>query len=694
MLLLLGVLAGLINHNVLDGPRFAGEVDAIRADPAVAERLGARITDQLIAAQPDLVAIRPLIQSTASALVASPAFGPIVRSAAIRLHAAFTGQDKGAVVLRLADAGTAVIGVLRTVAPQLATRLPDRIDVTLADISSQRFAARAIHLTRVVALLSWLLPLLAAFALLGAVALARDRWRAVTRAGIAVALAGVGVGVVGVVSSIVVSRANQGTLRGAIIAAGWRMTQGTLWRAAAALALAGCVLAVAAAGMAPRLDLAALTRRGVALLTARPSGRLALVAHAAALAIVAAGILLRPELTFGLLAALVGLALATVAVAELTMAAGVARLRPPGSSGTPRRRRLGRWLAMGVLPVVAVAVIVAVVAGDAIGGGRAIAATGDGPASSVPSVSAGCEGHAQLCDRRYDQVAFAGTHNSMTAADEGWFLPEQPDGVIAQLDAGIRVFLIDSWYGQATTAPGVVATAPQNYEAALRSASAEYGADTVQAALRLRDALLPTPVGPPTPYLCHGLCELGAVEWEPLMARVGQWMTAHPREVITFIIEDQVSPADTAKVFEQAGLVKYAYQPVAGQPWPTLRQMIDSGERMVVFMERHGGGARYPWLLSGFDWIGDTPFTARSVAQLSCEPNRGAPDNPLLLLNTWVNGFHALVSNAIRVNSYDTLWPYVTKCQARRGRVANFVAVNYYDRGDLLKVVDQLNGVA
>lgn len=56
----------------------------------------------------------------------------------------------------------------------------------------------------------------------------------------------------------------------------------------------------------------------------------------------------------------------------------------------------------------------------------------------------------------------------------------------------------------------------------------------------------PTPVGPVEPYLCHGLCEIGATLWEPQMAEVKAWLDAHPREVVTFFIEDYVSPADTA----------------------------------------------------------------------------------------------------------------------------------------------------
>src|SRR5262245_10243694 len=77
--LLAGTFAGIVNRNVLDGPRFARHVDAMREDPAVANQLGLAITDRILVADPDLVAVRPLLVPTTTSLVGSDAFGPIFR---------------------------------------------------------------------------------------------------------------------------------------------------------------------------------------------------------------------------------------------------------------------------------------------------------------------------------------------------------------------------------------------------------------------------------------------------------------------------------------------------------------------------------------------------------------------------------------------------------------------------------------
>jgi hypothetical protein len=304
-----------------------------------------------------------------------------------------------------------------------------------------------------------------------------------------------------------------------------------------------------------------------------------------------------------------------------------------------------------------------------------------------------CNGDAALCSRPYDAVAFPSTHNSMAAASEpGWFFAEQPDGIVAQLDHGIRVLLVDSWYGQRTQRRGIIANTDDSRAAALAEARASFGEASLRSALRLRDALQLTPRGPVEPYLCHALCELGSTKWLPVMKAVGVWLAAHPREVVTVFVQDTVSPADTAQVIRQAGLLPYVYTPEADGRWPTLGQMIESGQRLVVLMENHGGGTTYPWLLPGFQWVQETPFLFRRPGQLSCRANRGSPDAPLFLLNHWITDKRREVSNAARVNARGVLLTRARECQAERGLLPNFVAVDFYDRGDLFGVVDTLNG--
>jgi hypothetical protein len=185
----------------------------------------------------------------------------------------------------------------------------------------------------------------------------------------------------------------------------------------------------------------------------------------------------------------------------------------------------------------------------------------------------------------------------------------------------------------------------------------------VQSALRIRDSLNLTPSGPVRPYLCHALCELGSTEWEPLMVQVKGWLDQHPREVVTFIVQDQVSPADTAALVERAGLKPYVHTPKPGEPWPTLEEMISSGHRVVFLLENASGGPDAPWLIDSRQAVQDTPYSFTKASQFSCERFRGPADAPLFLINHWLSNFDSRVTDAAKVNAEDLLLPRVRECE-------------------------------
>src|SRR5215213_5463177 len=75
----------------------------------------------------------------------------------------------------------------------------------------------------------------------------------------------------------------------------------------------------------------------------------------------------------------------------------------------------------------------------------AVAIAGPAVAASKPPLR--CNGSAALCDRPFDQVVIPATHNSMSAQALGWQIPSQQLSIPDQLRAGIRGFLIDTFYG-------------------------------------------------------------------------------------------------------------------------------------------------------------------------------------------------------------------------------------------------------
>jgi hypothetical protein len=682
VLIVVGAVAGVLNREVLDGDRFAANVDAVRSDPYVARQLGILVTERIIEAEPDLTAVRPLLESTATGVMGSATLAPVVRVGATPLHSALVGGGENPVVLRLADVAAIVVGVGSAVAPQAPWSVPPDLDVRLSDLGAGAEVQHAVGVAHVVRWLAWLCPLLGLVLLGTAGAMeagrsGRGRVRgAVASVGTGVVWAGLVLAALLVLIDLLVRRADRDTLSGAVQRAAWAQLDGRFWVTAGILIVAGYVAVLATR---PNLSFSATRpREAVAAvwagLTDPGASRSGRLLRALVLVIVGVAMLADPIGVLTAAVVVVGAGLVSLGVLGLLWVAG---------EWIGSLARLWRPIAGVVAAIAFAAVVVAGVrqADDAV------------PGYPTGGDAATCNGRADLCDRGYDEVAFPATHNSMAAASEpGWFFAEQPDGIIAQLDHGIRVLLIDSWYGQHTQRPGVIANTDASRARALAEAEQSFGAAAVRSALRLRGALNLEPHGPVAPYLCHGLCELGSTKWLPLMREVRTWMEAHPREVVTFFVQDTVSPGDTAEVFDRAGLLPYVYTPSPGQSWPTLRQMIDSGQRLVVLMEERGGGAAYPWLIDGFDVVQDTPFLFHDASQFSCAANRGPPDASVFLVNHWITNKAREVSNAAQVNARDVLWPRVEACRAERSLLPNFVAVDFYDQGDLFDVVEDLNG--
>jgi hypothetical protein len=255
-----------------------------------------------------------------------------------------------------------------------------------------------------------------------------------------------------------------------------------------------------------------------------------------------------------------------------------------------------------------------------------------------------CNGHDELCDRRYDEVTYAATHNAF-AVKGTYAASNQTRTVLVQLEEGVRGLMLDT----------------------------HYNAQDV-------------------PSYCHGPCAIGQ---EPLvdgLRVIRDFLDENPREVVTIIFESYVSSADTAAAFEASGLIEFVRRQPLNQPWPTLREMIETNQRLVVLTD--AGFGDYDWYLEQFAYGFQNDYAAESAADFTCEADRGEESNSLFIMNHFLTRIFGQEELAAMVNPYDVLAPRVAQCWTETGKRPNFVTVDFYEIGDLLRVVDEMNGVA
>jgi hypothetical protein len=178
---------------------------------------------------------------------------------------------------------------------------------------------------------------------------------------------------------------------------------------------------------------------------------------------------------------------------------------------------------------------------------------------------------------------------------------------------------------------------------------------------------------------------------------IADWLGTHPDEFLVVFIEDDVSPEETAAAFERSGLLRWAYVPGDEQPPPTLGQLIERDDRLLVLAENDNGGGKYPWYQDGFDLFQETPYTFHSVPEIespaSCRPNRGSTSNPLFLINSWIEKIPRDPDLAGKIDARGALLKRVKTCRRLRGMGPNLIAVDHYDHGDVVGVANILNGI-
>jgi hypothetical protein len=178
----------------------------------------------------------------------------------------------------------------------------------------------------------------------------------------------------------------------------------------------------------------------------------------------------------------------------------------------------------------------------------------------------------------------------------------------------------------------------------------------------------------------------------PALEGVRDFLLENAGEVVVLVVEDYVTPEDLASAFDTAGLLPFVYRgPVSG-PLPTLRQLIEENQRLVVFIE--SGRPGVAWLRPAFATFQETPYSFHQPRDFSCRPNRGGTSGALFQINHWIETTPApRPTIADSVNAYAFLLRRARACAAERQHLPNVLLVDFYDVGDLFKVVRTLNGL-
>lgn len=293
---------------------------------------------------------------------------------------------------------------------------------------------------------------------------------------------------------------------------------------------------------------------------------------------------------------------------------------------------------------------------------------------------AACNNHPSLCNKKYDEIYWLGAHDSpfIRHPENGYSVAgNQYFNVHTQLEAGVRLL-----QGQIHNEGGL-------------------------------------------PRLCHSECKMmDGGKLEDYLVEVKDWLDKHPSDVVTmlWVNADNMPARDLEKYFVDTGMKDLAYipprHPIKPGEWPTLKEMIDSGKRLVLFLSGGTDQAAIPWMLDQFSYIFETPFENFDPAKFTCAGDRpGSVKGPekikeaaetrigfqnRFLYDQLLEEFGLEIytpdpKRAPRINSGDQSIPGnlkdgIEKCATEWGRRGGYLLVDFFNEGNPIAVVDAANG--
>ncbi|KIJ21960.1 hypothetical protein PAXINDRAFT_165285 [Paxillus involutus ATCC 200175] len=272
-----------------------------------------------------------------------------------------------------------------------------------------------------------------------------------------------------------------------------------------------------------------------------------------------------------------------------------------------------------------------------------------------------CNGSPDLCTRSFGNVTFVGAHDSYAVGINN-LATNQDYNITQQLNDGIRMLQM-----QAHNLSGVI-------------------------------------------QLCHTSCSL--YNGGPLSTYLGTvktWLDANPNEVLSLLIvnSDDFPPTSYDSVFKGAGLDTMSYAPpsasIPATQWPTLGSLIDSGTRLITFMDASADFSSVPYIIDEFTNIWESPYDVTTTFDCSVNRTKGDSSTQMYLINHFLDTLvlgqpvpdpsQANQTNA--VSGPNSLGDQFDLCVTQYGRNPNFMLVDFYEYGggSVFEVAATANGV-
>ena len=249
-----------------------------------------------------------------------------------------------------------------------------------------------------------------------------------------------------------------------------------------------------------------------------------------------------------------------------------------------------------------------------------------------------CNGSNDLCNKRYNEVAYLTTHNAFNSKQDRYLFPNQKSNISEQLNNGVRALMIDVYDDNGST------------------------------------------------VVYHAYKFLGSQPLSVYLNDIKYFLDNNPNEILTIILETYTSSNAIENEINKVGLLKYLHTQDVNSIWPKLQTMIDSNKRLVILSDKNDANEKQSWYHYVWNFAVENKY-----GEINCEFNRGSPENSLFIFNHFITSLTGNKENANKVNSFKYLMNHITNCKDLKNKFPNFITVDFYEIGESIDVVSKLN---
>jgi len=183
-----------------------------------------------------------------------------------------------------------------------------------------------------------------------------------------------------------------------------------------------------------------------------------------------------------------------------------------------------------------------------------------------------------------------------------------------------------------------------------------------------------------------------SIPFRQSMQEIKNYLEQTPDKIFTLFLDFGTNANELNEIFQEVGINQYLYTYDAKEGWPSLKSMVETNRRVVVFsMQEHRNSPE--WLHYIWNHAVEPYFSIWEAPVFKGEFLKGDPKNSLLIYNDYNVPRKSEAAKSLKYDSNQNpyLIEHVKNTWTNTGKTPNFIMLDRYEKS-ILSVLSYIRG--